>query len=83
MNSIDFTVKKILNEQKGKMYELLGIPKEQLENEKNEHWKTCLLSNAIKQIILISDEGGLSEKTEYINLDKGQKPYYVGYKGVH
>lgn len=83
MNLIDFTVEKILNEQKGKMYELLGIPKEQLENMEDSPRKQNLLSNGLKQTVLINDMGGNSITTALFNLDKNQEPYKIGDKGVH
>ena len=41
------------------------------------------MSRGLKQVIEIEDMGGKKVKTEYINLDKGERPYRVGDKGLH
>ena len=82
MNLIDFWVKEIISETKGKMYELYGITKEEAENKKG-WWKETLFCDALKQEIIIEDMGGTYKETRFINLTKGEKPYKVGYKGKH
>lgn len=37
----------------------------------------------MKQVLEIEDMGGKQIKTEYINLDKGEKPYRIGDKGLY
>ena len=82
MNLVDFWVKEIISETKGKMYELYGITKE--EAEKKEGWlKEFLFCDALEQEIVIEDMGGTYKETRLINLTKGEKPYKVGYKGKH
>ena len=82
MNLVDFWVKEIISETKGKMYELYGIPKEEAENEE-DWWKEILFCDGLKQEIVIEDMGGTYKETKFINLTKGEKPYKVGYKGSH
>ena len=82
MNLIDFQVKEIISETKGKMYELYGIPKEEAENKK-DWWKEILLCDGLKQELIVEDMGGTHKETRFINLTKGEKPYKVGYKGSH
>ena len=82
MNLVDFWVKEIISETKGKMYELYGMTKEEAENE--EGWRQeILFCDALKQEIVIEYMGGTYKKTRFINLTKGEKPYKVGYKGKH
>ena len=82
MNLVDFWVKEIISETKGKMYELYDMTKEEAENE--EDWlKEILFCDALKQELIVEDMGGTQKKTEFINLTKGEKPYKVGYKGKH
>lgn len=83
MNLIDFIVRNIISEEKGFMYEFNDMTKEEAEKENEDYWREYLLSYGLKQVIEIEDMGGKSVKTEYINLDKGQKPYKVGDKGLH
>lgn len=84
MNLIDFYVTEIIEETHGKVYQLYGMSEDQLEEEKDdEWWYKFLCGNGVKQRYLCSDMGGKEEKTEVFNLDQGQKPYYVGYKGLH
>lgn len=82
MNLVDFWVKDIIKEEKGKMYELMGYTEEEMNNEE-EWWKEYLLSNGLKQIAIIVDIGGEQEEEFFFNLDKGDKPYEIGHKGVH
>ena len=82
MNLIDFWVKEIISETKGKMYELYGMTKEEAEN-KEGWWKEILFCDGLKQEIIVEDMGGTHKKTKFINLTKGEKPYKVGYKGKH
>ena len=82
MNLIDFCVKEIISETKGKMYELYGITKEEAEKKKGR-WKEILFCDGLKQEIIVEDMGGTNKKTEFINLTRGEKPYKVGYKGKH
>ena len=83
MNLIDFCVKEIISETKGKMYELYGMSKEEAENEEELWWKEILFCDGLKQEIIVEDMGGTNKKTEFINLTRGEKPYKVGYKGKH
>ena len=82
MNLVDFWVKEIISETKGKMYELYGMTKEEAEN-KEDLWKEILFCDALKQEIVIEDMGGTDKEERFINLTKGEKPYKVGYKGKH
>ena len=82
MNLVDFWVKEIISETKGKMYELYGIPKEEAENEEG-WWKEILFCDGLKQEIVIEDMGGTYKETRFINLTKGKKPYKIGYRGKH
>lgn len=83
MNLIDFVVNKIISEEKGYMYQFNNLTKKEAENEKEEFWRKYLLSYGMKQVIEIEDMGGKQIKTKYINLDKGEKPYKSGDKGLH
>lgn len=83
MNLIDFVVRNIISEEEGFMYEFNNMTKEEAKNEKEDFWREYLLSKGIKQVIEIEDMGGKQIKTEYINLDKGEKPYKIGDKGLH
>lgn len=83
MNLIDFVVRKIINEEKAYMYEFNNMTKKEAEREKDFFWREYLLSYGMKQVIEVEDMGGKQIKTEYINLDKGEKPYKVGDKGLH
>ncbi|MDF2950448.1 MAG: hypothetical protein K0S18_31 [Anaerocolumna sp.] len=83
MNLIDFHVTKIISEEKDVVYKLLNITKEQVDNETEELWKNFLLGNGVKQTYEYWDDGGTRIDTEIFNLDKNQKPYYVGYVGQH
>ena len=82
MNLVDFWVKEIISETKGKMYELYDMTKEETENEE-DWWKEILFCDGLKQELIVEDMGGTQKKTEFINLTKGEKPYKVGYKGSH
>lgn len=83
MNLIDFIVRRIISEEKGFMYEFNNMTKEEVEKENEDYWREYLLSYGLKQVIEVEDMGGKSVEIEYINLDKGQKPYKVGDKGLH
>lgn len=83
MNLIDFIVRNIISEEKGFMYEFNDMTKKEVEKENEDYWREYLLSYGLKQVIEVEDMGGKSVKTKYINLDKGQKPYKVGDKGLH
>ena len=82
MNLVDFWVKEIISETKGKMYELYDMTKEEAENEEG-WWKEFLFCDGLKQELIVEDMGGTHKKTEFINLTKGEKPYKVGHKGKH
>ena len=82
MNLIDFWVKEIISETKGKMYELYGMTIDEVES-KEEWWKEFLFCDGLKQELIIEDMGGTYKETRFINLTKGEKPYKVGYKGKH
>ena len=82
MNLIDFWVKEIISETKGKMYELYGMTKEEAKNEE-DWWKETLFCDGLKQELIVEDMGGTHKKTKFINLTKGEKPYKVGHKGKH
>ena len=83
MNLVDFWVKEIISETKGKMYELYEMSKEEAESEEEDWWKEILFCDGLKQELIVEDMGGTQKKTEFINLTKGEKPYKVGYKGSH
>ena len=82
MNLVDFCVKEIISETKGKMYELYGITKEEAKNEE-DWWKEILFCDGLKQELIVEDMGGTYKEKRIINLTKGEKPYKVGYKGKH
>ena len=82
MNLVDFWVKEIISETKGKMYELYGITKEEAKNEE-DWWKEILFCDGLKQELIVEDMGGTYKEERIINLTKGEKPYKVGYKGKH
>ena len=50
------------------------MTRKEAENEKEDFWRKYLLSYRMKQVIEIEDMGGKQIKTEYINLNKGDKP---------
>ena len=83
MNLVDFWVKEIISETKGKMYELYEMSKEEAENEEELWWKEILFCDGLKQELIVEDMGGTYKKTKFINLTKGEKPYKVGHKGKH
>ena len=83
MNLVDFWVKEIISETKGKMYELYEMSKEEAENEEELWWKEILFCDGLKQEIIVEDMGGTYKEERIINLTKGEKPYKVGHKGKH
>ena len=82
MNLVDFWVKEIISETKGKMYELYEMSKEEAENEE-DWWKEILFCYGLKQELIVEDMGGTQKKTKFINLSKGEKPDKIGDKGSH
>ena len=86
MNLIDFTVTKILNEESGvlhKLYNVSGNRLKEIKNKGDEVTFNFLMSQGIKQTYKYNDMGGDGVTTRVFNLTAGEKPYYVGYKGVH
>lgn len=85
MNLIDFKVTEILSEEYGALWELLEMTDEELENarETSWHWYEYLLGHSVKQKFRYVDDGGFGEALEFFNLDYNQKPYYIGYIGLH
>lgn len=86
MNLIDFTVTKILNEESGvlhKLYNVSGNRLKEIKNKGDEVTFNFFMSQGIKQTYKYNDMGGDGVTTRVFNLTAGEKPYYVGYKGVH
>lgn len=91
MNSIDFRVTKILKEEYAPMYQLYGMTKDEAKTQAlSDTWEDgnlfsglCLFANGCKQVYQYSDMGGKHTDTMYFNIDRGDKPYSVGYIGQH
>lgn len=82
MNLIDFHVTEIISETTGKVYELFGMSKEEVDSEPNQPWREYLLSDGMKQKYRYWDDGGNNEGERVFSL-LSQKPYFVGYVGQH
>lgn len=84
MNLINFHVKEIIQEIEGRIWNLLNMTEEELENEKSDtDWYDYLISDGIKQTYKYCDDGGDNIDTKIFNITKGQKPYHIGYVGLH
>lgn len=83
MNLINFHVTNIISEKTGKVYQLYDMTEEEVNQEPEEWWKEYLLSNGIKQEYEFWDDGGTRTDSKVFNLDKLEKPYYIGYIGTH
>lgn len=83
MNLVDFVVTKILEERKGKVYELYDMTeaeaKEKAKDDKD--MERFLFSDGIKQKYEYNCYGNISVSTEVFIVGKDE-PYYVGYKGL-
>lgn len=85
MNLINFVVKEIIEEKYDKLYKLYGMTNEELQEEKLKDfsWYEKLSHNGCRQKYSYVDIGGVSTKYDFFDLDENEKPYKIGYKGMH
>lgn len=83
MNLVDFTVTKILEERKGKVYELYDMTEAEAraKSKDDKDLEKFLFSDGIKQKYEYNCYGSISVSTEVFIVGKNE-PYYVGYKGL-
>lgn len=83
MNLVDFVVTKILEERRGKVYELYGMTEtEAREKAKgNKDMEAFLFSEGVMQKYEYDCYGRISVSTEVFTA-RTKGPYYVGYRGL-
>lgn len=83
MNLVDFVVTKILEERRGKVYELYNMTEtEAREKAKdNKDMEDFLFAEGIMQKYEYDCYGRISVSTEVFIVGK-KEPYYVGYRGL-
>lgn len=81
MNLVDFVVTAIIEEKRGKCYELYGMTKEQAEAEPDNDFKYILFLDGVKQTYEYNCYGRITQTTEVFPVGL-KTPYYVGYRGL-
>lgn len=81
MNLVDFVVTAIIEETRGKCYELYGMTKEQAEAEPDSDFKYILFLDGVKQTYEYNCYGRITQTTEVFPVGL-KAPYYVGYRGL-
>lgn len=86
MNLIDFHITEIINEEYDKIYKLYGITEEELgviKNKSEKWWIEHLFHDGCLQKYKYWDDGGYNIGEQVFDLNRNDKPYYVGYVGQH
>ncbi len=83
MNLVDFVVTKILEERRGKVYELYNMTETEAreKTKENKDMEDFLFAEGIMQKYEYNCYGSISVSTEVFIVGK-KEPYYVGYKGL-
>lgn len=83
MNLVDFLVTKILEERRGKVYELYNMTETEAREKakENKDMEGLLFAEGIMQKYEYDSFGRISVSTEVFIVGK-KEPYYVGYRGL-